>query len=330
MNKTFFRFFSIAILMCLLLCSCGNENKKEIKRFLKNYNGMVSEMEKLKKKNNMDEFEKYVNMFISSSQRGNRLSRLSEWTVKDGDKFSELFGKGNILIFLNSFVLVKGDYNQGNRMISSFWMSTHEVTQFEYSVVMDNNPSLNEGYQLPVENVSFYDAVKFCNKLSESRGYTPCYSMSGNEIECDFTASGYRLPTREEWLYAAEGGRKSNGYKYSGSDELSDVAWYYSNSDDETQLIRQKKPNELGIYDMNGNVKEWCWDLEERYWMGVNFSLRCILGGAYNSGSSDCDYSDTEYTSLFTTRYWLSEDTKSDNIGFRIVRHAAEHSAWDD
>ncbi|MBR6200809.1 MAG: SUMF1/EgtB/PvdO family nonheme iron enzyme [Spirochaetales bacterium] len=277
----------------------------------------------------MDEFEKYVNMFISSSQRGNRLSRLSEWTVKDGDKFSDLFVKGRISIMLYSYI-----YVEGNDYVSPFYMSTHEVTQFEYQFVMDENPSKNEGYDLPVESVNWYNAVKFCNKLSEARGYTPCYSGSGENTKCDFSADGYRLPTENEWEWAAKGGNKSKGYKYSGSDDIKEVAWYYGNSDNETHPVRQKKPNELGIYDMSGNVREWCWDIYSKNrptniknYTGASpedYRYRVYRGGSWGNWDSflaSCEVShrygdDPNYGILIN--------------GFRVVRSAKEHSAWDD
>jgi len=144
--------------------------------------------------------------------------------------------------------------------VSSFYVGKFEVTQKEYQNVMGKNPSYFKGENNPVENVTWYDAVKYCNKRSEKEGRTPSYNINGNNVTCDFSANGYRLPTEAEWEYAARGGNKSQNYKYSGSNKIGDVAWYDSNSGLRTHPVGQKAPNELGIYDMTGNVWEWCWD----------------------------------------------------------------------
>lgn len=113
---------------------------------------------------------------------------------------------------------------------------------------------------LPVINVTWYDAVAYCNWLSEQHGLTPCYSGSGKLMQCDWNANGYRLPTEAEWEYAARGGQLSHGYTYAGSDNPDQVAWYEDNSGNLIHPVGQKQPNELGLYDMCGNLFEWVWD----------------------------------------------------------------------
>jgi len=102
--------------------------------------------------------------------------------------------------------------------------------------------------------------VAYCNWLSEKEGLTTCYSGKGKLTQCDFSANGYRLPTEAEWEYAARGGQKSQGYIYAGSDNPDDVAWYADHSGGQRHPVGQKQPNELGLYDMSGNLFEWCWD----------------------------------------------------------------------
>ncbi|GAB1444009.1 formylglycine-generating enzyme family protein [Ignavibacteriales bacterium] len=125
----------------------------------------------------------------------------------------------------------------------------------------------------PVILVSWNDAIAYCNWLSEQEGLQKTYSGCGSSITCDFKANGYRLPTEAEWEYAARGGNKSKGYKYSGSNKLDEVGWYggFSNNgnrerEEGTSEVGKKLPNELGIYDMSGNVDEWCWD-----WYGETY-----------------------------------------------------------
>ncbi|SFS51382.1 SUMF1/EgtB/PvdO family nonheme iron enzyme [Paenibacillus sp. BC26] len=218
------------------------------------------------------------------------------------------------------FVLVKGGafinstssfYNKG-MTIPSFYMSKYEVTQREWIEIMGGNPSQFKSNELPVETVSWYDAVAYCNKRSFQEGLQEYYTIdksnkdphNSNEhdvvkwtVTINEGANGYRLPTEAEWEYAAGGGQLSKSYAYSGSNQANEVAWNWMNAGDkilsgdwnwpaiennhnQTKTIGTKQPNELELYDMSGNVREWCWE----WYADSNVesgSYRVVKGGGW-------------------------------------------------
>ncbi|MFW5627728.1 MAG: bifunctional serine/threonine-protein kinase/formylglycine-generating enzyme family protein [Candidatus Cloacimonadaceae bacterium] len=205
-------------------------------------------------------------------------------------------------------------------IISSFLISRYQVTQEQWNNIMNKNPSNFKGDSLPVEQVSWCDAIKYCNKLSIKEGLMPCYSGSGDNIICNWEANGYRLPTEAEWEYAARGGQKSADNMYAGSDVLKEVAWFNDNLGDRTQFVGKKNPNELGIYDMSGNVWEWCWDWysETYYKESSKINPRGPSVGAYRvlRGGSWVSY---EQYCRNASRYQLNPRRVLFTVGFRLA-----------
>jgi formylglycine-generating enzyme required for sulfatase activity len=214
--------------------------------------------------------------------------------------------------------------------LDSFLMDRHEVTQAEYEklgkIEAFPNPSHFQGPDLPVEQVTWPQAARFCNARSRVEGLKPCYNEDTGE--CDFTADGYRLPTEAEWEYACRAG---TGTDYSFGDEarkLGDFAWFADNAGKKTHPVGQKRPNAWGLYDMHGNVAEWCQDVYDKGYYaaspdkdprgpadGKEYVLR---GGSWKSAA---DALRSSYR-IGETPGFSDACLARDAIGFRCVRKA--------
>jgi sulfatase modifying factor 1 len=209
-----------------------------------------------------------------------------------------------------------------------FYMGKYEITQAQYRKVMNERPSYFTGDNLPVEQVSWFDAVEFCNKLSEMEGLDRCYKGNGDNIVCDWKANGYRLPTEAEWEYAAKAGTTTDFYSGELSERgrkrdrnLNRIGWYNYNSESCSNHVGEKDANAFGLYDMSGNVWEWCWDRYHRDYYAnsptrdpkgpFSGSMRVFRGGSWNNFSENARSS---------TRGFSNSLNGDNDYGFRIVR----------
>ena len=186
-----------------------------------------------------------------------------------------------------------------------FLISATEVTQAQFLKVMGTNPSQYRGNTRPVEQVTWYEAVEFCNRLSSLEGLQPAYRIAGRDVEWDVEADGYRLPTLAEWEFACRAG--TNTAYALGRDEaaLGQAGWYDKNSDGETHPVAKKKANAWGLYDMHGNVWEWCWDESGGY--------RAYCGGSWLSSATYCRSANrTSFDASYSFGF----------LGFRVVRNS--------
>lgn len=197
------------------------------------------------------EAEAYLDGYISGQSAGASPSGSSSSVALSGNTITipvnDNVNIEMVRVEAGSFMMGAGTDNRYDTvhhvtLTKDFYLGKYEVTQALWQVVMGSNPSKFKGDNLPVEQVSWDDCQEFIQRLNTLTGYT------------------FRLPIEAEWEYAARGGKKSHGYKYGGSNDINDVAWYRGNSDSKTHVVGMKQANELGLYDMTGNVAEWCED----------------------------------------------------------------------
>ena len=229
---------------------------------------------------------------------------------------------------LGTFTLVKGgtlpaSSPLGAVPVDTFYIGRTEVTWGEWKTVRAwavangytdlDGVGQGVGDSCPVSEVSWYDAVKWCNARSQKEGRTPVYLADGAVYKIGqvtptevASANGYRLPSEKEWEFAARGGTQTNGYTYSGSNDLSAVGWYYENSGFAVHEVGTKLANELGIYDMSGNLWEW----SGSWYSGYEGSGRPVRGGYWNYGAGFC---------TVASRYYAVPENRNTDLGFRVA-----------
>lgn len=189
--------------------------------------------------------------------------------------------------------------------VPPFQFAALAVTQEHYAAVTGRQPSAALGERLPVEQVSWWDAVQFCNAFSELEGLKPAYIVNpeAEKVVWDATAGGYRLPTEAEWEFSCRAG--TEGPRYGA---LDDIAWYRKNSQGQSHTVGQKRPNPFGLFDMLGNVWEWCWDI---YDAEAYKSYRVLRGGGW---------ADEHWSCRASVRRRSHPTFRIEDVGFRVVR----------
>ena len=249
-----------------------------------------------------DGYEDYVDNFtVTGSNRSFRFTM----TKKSMQSLTDLMDD---MVFIHGGVFTMGskgldaefDEKPAHEVIlPSFYMCRYEVTQQLWMDVMGGNPSRHTGEMRPVESVSWEDCQLFISRLNAMTGIV------------------FRLPSEAEWEYAARGGNESQGFMYAGSDSIDDVAWY-NTYDSEPHDIGGKQPNELGLYDMSGNVMEWCADWHGPYTAGRQKSPTGAPGGEYRVARGGYWESEAKYCTV-TYRHPITPDEVSEYIGLRLV-----------
>lgn len=240
---------------------------------------------------------------------------------------------GLTIVFIPAGEFIMGD-NDGDAderpahqvQVGAFYMDTHELTQKAYEALMETNPSKSKGPDKPVEQVDWYHAVLYCNMRSLKQGLKPCYDPK--TLACDFNAEGYRLPTEAEWEYACRAGTRGKYSFGDAPDKLRTYAWFKENAAQTTHPVGQKTPNAWGLYDMHGNVAEWCHDFYGQSYYQKNDSPnprgpsagdKCVLrGGSWRTGADGCRSSARNSE----TPRFADACFGSDSYGFRCVRKA--------
>ena len=249
----------------------------------------------------------------------NRMVRVEGGTYKMGSKDSDKTADND-------------EQKEHDVTIKTFEISKFEVTVWEWKqytkankLKMPLKPEWGWQDNYPINGITWEEAIAYCNWLSKKEKLQPVYSKQGPNYVCNFKANGYRLPTEAEWEFAAKGGVKSKGYKFSGGNEANEVAWHKAISKNSPHTVGTKLPNELGLYDMSGNVWEWCWDWYNKDYYKIEKGdnpkgpemgeRKCVRGGSW----------DSQVNYLRPANRISTQPNKTHEFyGFRVARSIAE------
>ena len=214
--------------------------------------------------------------------------------------------------------------------VDSFLMDKYELIQEQYVKLVGSNPSSFKGIGRPVDTISWADAVLYCNLRSRAEGLESCYDEESETWQCDFQASGYRLPTEAEWEYACRAGAETEHYFGRDPSALKKFGWYIDNSFKKTHSVGKKRPNRWGLHDMYGNVAEWCNDVYDTNYYKRSPSknprgpeegdIKVLRGGGWQD-SADCLRSSWRAYENFS----FVDACIMDSLGFRCVRNAPQN-----
>ena len=299
------------------------DNEGAIKKYILD----LAKFEKLElDENNIEKIIKELKVIIkkySGRKTGNTESKFQNMVFVQGGKYQPSFADEEKEVF-------------------NIEVCKYPTTQKMWTEVMESNLSAFKGDNKPVESITWWEALEYCNKLSEKYGLEPVYDLSksaqgilmikelgGETLYPDVAnfknTEGFRLPTEVEWEWFAKGGQKAIDegtfdYIYSGSNNINEVAWYYENSGNKTQDVGLKKPNQLGLYDCSGNIWEWCYDTTENIENGKSYMYKAfdssniyrkLKGGSWYDGAESCDVLMCNFNQAIGA---------NDVVGFRLVR----------
>ena len=299
------------------------DNEGAIKKYILD----LAKFEKLElDENNIEKIIKELKVIIkkySGRKTGNTESKFQNMVFVQGGKYQPSFADEEKEVF-------------------NIEVCKYPTTQKMWTEVMESNLSAFKGDNKPVESITWWEALEYCNKLSEKYGLEPVYDLSksaqgilmikelgGETLYPDVAnfknTEGFRLPTEVEWEWFAKGGQKAIDegtfdYIYSGSNNINEVAWYYENSGSKTQDVGLKKPNQLGLYDCSGNIWEWCYDTTENIENGKSYIYKAfdssniyrkLKGGSWYDGAESCDVLMCNFNQAIGA---------NDVVGFRLVR----------
>lgn len=318
---------------------CGADIEEVVKLTLKK--AFVNDKEKINTENLLDSIKEIDSLSTILSDKIETLKKgFKKFKIKSASKNGK--GQKNLsenkdMVFVQGGKYTPSFFNE-EREVSSLEVCKYQTTQDMWMEVMENNPSNWKGGRLPVEKISWWDALEYCNRLSEKYGLQPVYVIENGTVKinqldgetvypdlADFKKTeGYRLPTELEWEWFARGGEiaiqdGTFDTTYAGSNNIDEVAWYNNNSGSKTHVVGTKKPNELGLYDCSGNVWEWCYDTSDNgyisedkpYIYDESVGSRRLKGGSWIVSGYYCEVS---------YRFYYGSGYQNRYIGFRVVR----------